>query len=64
MDFSGWSHLGTCTWTQSNWLYIQLFFVICVVVAAIFGGFTSNKSIIVKQGLPAVLALVALLCMI
>ncbi|WP_144488825.1 DUF1304 domain-containing protein [Bacillus thuringiensis] len=42
---------------------VQLFFVICV-VAAIFGGFTSNKSIIVKQGLPAVLALVALLCMI
>ena len=34
---------------------VQLFFVICVVVAAIFGGFTSNKSIIVKQGLPAVL---------
>ncbi|MED3994516.1 DUF1304 domain-containing protein [Peribacillus frigoritolerans] len=40
---------------------IQLFFVICVVVAAIFGGFTSNKSIIVKQGLPAILALVTLL---
>ena len=35
---------------------VQLFFVICVVIAAIFGGFTSNKSIIVKQGLPAVLA--------
>ena len=64
MDFSGWSHLGTCTWAQSNWLYGQLFFVICVVIAAIFGGFTSNKSIIVKQGLPAVLALVALLCII
>ncbi|MBJ3792674.1 DUF1304 domain-containing protein, partial [Bacillus sp. OA1] len=29
---------------------VQLFFVICVVIAAIFGGFTSNKSIIVKQG--------------
>ncbi|MES9643540.1 DUF1304 domain-containing protein [Bacillus velezensis] len=40
---------------------IQLFFVICVVIAAIFGGFTSNKSIIVKQGLPAVLALIFLL---
>ncbi|CAM5345411.1 DUF1304 domain-containing protein [Niallia circulans] len=40
---------------------IQLFFIICVVVAAIFGGFTSNKSIIVKQGLPAILALVTLL---
>ncbi|AJC25451.1 DUF1304 domain-containing protein [Bacillus velezensis] len=40
---------------------IQTFFVICVVIAAIFGGFTSNKSIIVKQGLPAVLALIFLL---
>jgi putative membrane protein len=40
---------------------IQLFFVICVVVAAIFGGFTSNKTIIVKQGLPAILALITLL---
>ncbi|MCR6108493.1 DUF1304 domain-containing protein [Salipaludibacillus agaradhaerens] len=40
---------------------IQLFFIICVVIAAIFGGLTSNKSIIVKQGLPAILALMALL---
>ena len=39
---------------------VQLFFVMCVVVAALFGGFTSNKSIIVKQGLPAILALIAL----
>ncbi|WP_078578703.1 DUF1304 domain-containing protein [Salipaludibacillus agaradhaerens] len=40
---------------------IQLFFIICVVIAAIFGGLTSNKSIIVKQGLPAILALMTLL---
>ncbi|KOO41231.1 DUF1304 domain-containing protein [Priestia koreensis] len=40
---------------------IQLFFVICVVLAAIYGSFTSNKSIIIKQGLPAILALIALL---
>ncbi|MEC3605916.1 DUF1304 domain-containing protein [Bacillus glycinifermentans] len=43
---------------------VQLFFVICVVVAAIFGGFTSTKSIIVKQGFPAILALIALLSVI
>ncbi|MBW3496571.1 DUF1304 domain-containing protein [Bacillus sp. FDAARGOS_1420] len=43
---------------------VQLFFVICVVAAAIFGGFTSDKSIIVKQGLPAILALLALLSVI
>ncbi|MFJ5964121.1 DUF1304 domain-containing protein [Bacillus sp. NPDC093026] len=40
---------------------IQLFFVICVVMASLFGGFTSNKMIIVKQGLPAILALATLL---
>ncbi|ACK95030.1 hypothetical protein bthur0014_61850 [Bacillus thuringiensis IBL 4222] len=43
---------------------IQLFFIICVVVAAIFGGFTSNKSIIMKQGFLAILALLALLSVI
>lgn len=43
---------------------IQLFFILCVVIAAIFGGVTSNKSIIVKQGLPALLALAALMYVI
>ena len=64
MDFSGWSHLGTCTWAQSNWLYGAIIFRDLCGDSSYFGGFTSNKSIIVKQGLPAVLALVALLCMI
>ncbi|WP_429627589.1 DUF1304 domain-containing protein [Bacillus altitudinis] len=40
---------------------IQLFFVLCVFIAAVFGGVTSNKSIIIKQGLPAFLALIALI---
>ncbi|WP_370581602.1 DUF1304 domain-containing protein [Pasteurella sp. 19428wF3_WM03] len=34
------------------------FFLVCVVIAAIFGSITANKGILVKQGLPAVLALV------
>ncbi|PFV80087.1 hypothetical protein COL05_15545 [Bacillus sp. AFS059628] len=38
--------------------------MICVVVAAIFGGFTSNKLIIVKQGLLAILAPLSLLSVI
>ncbi|MBE0337306.1 DUF1304 domain-containing protein [Paenibacillus sp. 23TSA30-6] len=40
---------------------IQLFFVICVLVAAIYGALTANKSILLKQGLPALLALISLL---
>lgn len=39
---------------------IQLFFVICVVVAAVYGALTANKSILLKQGLPAILALISL----
>ncbi|WP_141009369.1 DUF1304 family protein, partial [Listeria monocytogenes] len=39
----------------------QIFFLSCVVVAALFGGATSSKGILVKQGLPAVLALVVVL---
>ncbi|MEO3946448.1 DUF1304 domain-containing protein [Gorillibacterium sp. CAU 1737] len=40
---------------------LQLFFVGCVLVAAIYGGLTSSRSILVKQGLPACLAFLALL---
>lgn len=35
-------------------------FIGFVVVAAIFGGFTANKKIIITQGLPAALALISL----
>nr|MDF9460287.1 DUF1304 domain-containing protein [Bacillus pumilus] len=40
---------------------IQLFFILCVIIVAVFGGVTSNKSIIIKQGVPAPLALIALI---
>ena len=40
---------------------IQVFFLACVMVAAIYGGATAKKSILVVQGLPATLAMVAVL---
>jgi len=40
---------------------IQFFFVICVLVAGIYGGLTAKRSILYIQGLPALLALLALL---
>lgn len=40
---------------------IQLFFLLCVLVAAIFGAIRSSFSILLKQGLPAALALLFLL---
>lgn len=38
---------------------VTYFFLSCVVIAAVYGAVTANKGILIKQGLPAVLALVA-----
>jgi len=40
---------------------IIVFFLLCVIIAAIFGAITVKKSILLVQGLPAVLALIALI---
>ncbi|MBX0327215.1 DUF1304 domain-containing protein [Oscillochloris sp. ZM17-4] len=42
-------------------LQIQLFFVLCVIVAAIYGGLTAKRSILYVQGGPALLALLAVI---
>ena len=36
---------------------VRIFFLACVVVAGVFGGFTANRKILVVQALPAALAL-------
>ncbi|SUT88523.1 Predicted membrane protein [[Actinobacillus] rossii] len=39
---------------------VTYFFLICVIVAAVYGALSSkNRGILIKQGMPAVLALVA-----
>jgi len=40
---------------------IRLFFLACVIVAGVFGGFTAKRSILWMQALPGVLALLAVL---
>ena len=40
---------------------IQIFFLGCVIVAATYGALRSCRRILIKQGLPAILALLALL---
>jgi putative membrane protein len=40
---------------------VKIFFLGCVVVAGIFGGLTAKTSILFTQGLPAALALIAVL---
>jgi putative membrane protein len=38
---------------------VILFFLLCVIVAGIYGGFTAGRTILYIQALPAVLALIA-----
>jgi putative membrane protein len=40
---------------------IQIFFLLCVLIAAIYGGLTAKRSILLAQGGPALLALLATL---
>ena len=40
---------------------IQLFFLVCVIVAAIYGSITAKRSILYVQGGPALIALIAVL---
>jgi putative membrane protein len=39
----------------------KVFFLACIVVAGVYGGFTAKRSILWVQGLPAAIALVLLL---
>ena len=38
---------------------VQVFFLLCVIVAAVYGAATAKKEILIMQGLPAILALAA-----
>lgn len=38
---------------------IKIFFLVCVLIAGIFGGFTARRTILYIQALPALLALIA-----
>ncbi|GAA3507349.1 DUF1304 domain-containing protein [Streptomyces showdoensis] len=40
---------------------VQVFFLVCVLVAGLYGGFTANRRILVAQALPGALALGAVL---
>lgn len=40
---------------------VQVFFLVCVLVAGLYGGFTANRRILLAQALPGALALAAVL---
>jgi putative membrane protein len=46
---------------QQVGLQIQAFFLTCILIAAIYGGITVKRSILLAQGAPAAIALVAVL---
>ncbi len=41
-------------------IQIQTFFLVCVIVASVYGSITAKRSILYVQGAPAIVALVAL----
>jgi len=47
--------------SKENAFAIKVFFLICVIVAGVFGGLTAKATIVVVQGGPALIALVLLL---
>jgi len=42
-------------------IQVQIFFLLCVLVAAVYGSVTAKRSILFIQGLPALIALIFLL---
>ena len=40
---------------------IKVFFLVCVIIAGVFGGLTAKTSILITQALPALIALVCVL---
>ncbi len=54
----GWSFFISDPIWSSN---IRVFFLGCVIIAALYGAATASKSILIKQGIPAMLAMAAVL---
>ena len=48
-------------WLGKNGVPVTLFFLICVLIAGIFGAMTASRKILYVQALPALIALLALL---
>ncbi|RKW21400.1 DUF1304 domain-containing protein [Candidatus Gracilibacteria bacterium] len=40
---------------------VTIFFLSCVIIASLYGAYKSSRSILLKQGLPAILALISVI---
>lgn len=56
--YNGFLAAGLVWGLAANDIYIKVFFLSCVIVAGLYGGFTVKKSILFIQALPALIALV------
>lgn len=60
--YNGFLAAGLCFALFKNDITWAMFFVCCVIVAALYGGYSTGKPrITIVQGIPAVLALIAIL---
>lgn len=48
-------------WLGDGGFQVKLFFLVCVLIAGVFGAATASKKILYVQALPALIAIVALL---
>lgn len=55
--YNGFLAAGLFWGALSNRRDIQIFFLVCVVMAGVFGGLSAKPAILVIQGLPALIAL-------
>jgi putative membrane protein len=58
--YNGFLAAGLVWGLLSNEFSVKLFFLICVLIAGIFGGFTAKRSILYIQALPALIGLILL----
>lgn len=58
--YNGFLAAGLVWGLLSGAFSIKLFFLVCILIAGIFGGFTAKRSILYIQALPALMALLLL----
>jgi putative membrane protein len=57
--YNGFLVAGLIWGLVTNSFEIKLFFLVCVIVAGVFGAFTAKRTILFVQGVPGALALAA-----
>ena len=48
-------------WLGTEGFQVRVFFLLCVIVAGVYGALSANKKILFVQGLPGLIALIAVL---